>query len=90
MKYLLALILPPVALLLTGSLVHATLCGILFIISLITIPFAIGIVGWAICSVWALVVVASTNGVRHNLETMHALHQRPEHHEPPPDQLAPQ
>ncbi len=83
MKYLLALVLPPVALMLSGCLVHATLCGILFLLSLITIPFFVGIIGWSVCSLWALAVIATTDPVKHNLHTMHALHQRPEPHEPP-------
>ena len=60
------------------------MAGILFIISLITIVFFYGILGWAVCSAWALLVVLTTNSVRQNLHEMHALHQRPgdPHHVP--------
>jgi hypothetical protein len=80
MKYVLALILPPVAILLSGHLVHAVLNGILFLLSTITIVFFYGILGWAICAFWALLIVATTNSVRQNLHEMHALHQRHDDH----------
>ncbi len=78
MKYVLAIVLPPVALMMCGSLVHATLCGILFLISLITIPFGIGVIGWAVCAVWAVLVIATIDPVRHNLHAMESLGQRVE------------
>jgi hypothetical protein len=77
MKYILAILLPPFALVRVGRPIQFVLCGILFLASLIGLPFGVGIVGWIICSVWALVVVATTDSVRANLETMRELHQRP-------------
>ena len=89
MRYVLALILPPVALLLSGHLVHTVLNGILFILSLITIVFFYGIIGWGVCSFWAVLVIATTNSLRQNLHEMHCLHQRCHPHDQP-NTLAPQ
>jgi hypothetical protein len=77
MKYIFALIVPPVGMFVVGRPYQATLCGLLFLASIITIPFAVGVFGWAVCSVWALIVVATTNAVEANLHTMHTLEQHP-------------
>jgi hypothetical protein len=78
MKYALALVVPPLAMLLSGRPIQAVLCGILFLSSLIAIPFGIGIFGWVLCSAWAVVLVATTNAAKANLETMRSLEQRPD------------
>lgn len=57
--YLVAVIVPPLAILLSGRLFQAVFNGLLWIGSLVFIllPFVAGQLGWVIAVVWALVVV---------------------------------
>lgn len=59
MMYLVAVIVPPLAILLSGRLFQAVFNGLLWIGSLVFIllPFVAGQLGWVIAVVWALVVV---------------------------------
>jgi len=84
MKYLMAVLLPPIGMMMCGRLVHATVCGALWLLSLITIPFGIGVLGLALCALWGLIVVGATDSVRQNLREMEALDQRHHHQGHPP------
>jgi UPF0716 family protein affecting phage T7 exclusion len=63
MLYLVALVLPPLAILLAGRPVQAVLNGLLWILALILLilPFIPGMVTWAVCVVWAVLVVRERN-----------------------------
>jgi hypothetical protein len=56
MLYLLAIALPPLALLMAGAPVQALLNLILFVASIVLAIFTFGTL-WVICVIWALVVV---------------------------------
>ncbi len=78
MKFVLAIVIPPLAILLCGRIIQAACCGILFLISLATIVFSFGLLGWIVCAAWALAVACTADPVRGNLHMMHNLHQRHE------------
>lgn len=59
MSYLLAILVPPLALLLQGRPFQAILNGVLWVASLtfILLPFVAGQAGWLIAVIWAVAVV---------------------------------
>jgi hypothetical protein len=59
MSYLLALLVPPLAILLQGRPFQAVFNGVLWVASLafILLPFVAGQAGWLVAVVWAVAVV---------------------------------
>jgi hypothetical protein len=62
MLYLIALLIPPLALLLCGKPFQAILSAILWIIAWLTaVIFGAGFIMWVILAVWAIMVVRDRN-----------------------------
>ncbi len=61
MLYLVALIIPPLALLLAGKPFQAILSAIIWILAWILAIFGAGFIMWAILAVWAIMVVRDRN-----------------------------
>ncbi|WP_020398379.1 hypothetical protein [Kordiimonas gwangyangensis] len=62
MLYLIALLIPPLALLLCGKPFQAILSAILWIIAWLTaVVFGAGFIMWVILAVWAIMVVRDRN-----------------------------
>lgn len=61
MLYLIALLIPPLALLLCGKPFQAILSAILWIIAWIFALFGAGFIMWVILAVWAIMVVRDRN-----------------------------
>ncbi len=59
MSYLLALLVPPLAILLQGRPFQAVFNGVLWLVSLafILLPFVAGQAGWLVAVIWAVAVV---------------------------------
>jgi uncharacterized membrane protein len=63
MLYLLALLVPPLAILFAGRPVQALLNGLLWLFAIVLsvisliLPIVPGVVGWVACVVWAFLVV---------------------------------
>ncbi len=64
MSYMLAILVPPLALVAAGRPFQAVFNGLLWLGSLafILLPFLAGQLGWAVAVVWALVVVHGRRG----------------------------
>ena len=60
MIYLIAILLPPLALLFKGKIFQAIFNGIFWVLGLIFLVLG-GVVLWAICVIWAIVVVKGVN-----------------------------
>jgi uncharacterized membrane protein YqaE (UPF0057 family) len=67
MRYLLAILLPPVGMLLVGKVVQAVLCVLLMMT----------LIGWPVASVWALLVVANHNADKRADRMIRAMGQPP-------------
>ncbi len=61
MLYLVALIIPPLALLLCGKPIQAILSAVIWIIAWIFAIFGAGFFMWVILAVWAIMVVRDRN-----------------------------
>ncbi len=61
MLYLVALIIPPLALLLCGKPIQAILSAIVWILAWIFAIFGAGFIMWVILAVWAIMVVRDRN-----------------------------
>lgn len=61
MLYLIALIIPPLALLLCGKPFQAILSAIIWIIAWVLAIFGAGFIVWVILAVWAIMVVKDRN-----------------------------
>jgi hypothetical protein len=61
MLYLLALLVPPLAILLSGRPFQAVFNALLWVLglALLVLPFVPGLVTWAVAVVWAVLVVRS-------------------------------
>ena len=57
--YLLAILVPPLAILLSGRIIQAVLNGLLWLAGLVllVLPFVPGLLTWALAVVWAVLVV---------------------------------
>jgi len=69
MLYLVALIIPPLALLLAGKPFQAILSAIIWILAWILAIFGAGFIMWVVLAVWAILVVRDRN-TRKMLEDM--------------------
>lgn len=67
MRYLLAILLPPLALLLCGKVFQAVACAILWLT----------ILGWPVASIWALLVVSDYHADRRAEQLVCQLSPRP-------------
>jgi uncharacterized membrane protein YqaE (UPF0057 family) len=67
MRYLLALVLPPLAMLTCGKPVEAVICLLL----------QVTVLGWIPASIWAVLTVSSHAADRRNREIVRALRERP-------------
>jgi hypothetical protein len=63
MMYLLAFLVPPLAVLLCGRPFQAVFNGLLWLLGLVllVLPFVPGLMTWAIAIIWAVLVVRSRN-----------------------------
>jgi uncharacterized membrane protein len=61
MLYLIALLLPPLALLLCGKPFQAILSAIIWVLAWIFAIFGAGFIMWVILAVWAIMVVRDRN-----------------------------
>ena len=63
MMYLLAFLIPPLAVLLCGRPFQAVFNGLLWLLglALLVLPFVPGMTTWAIAIIWAVLVVRSRN-----------------------------
>lgn len=61
MLYLVALLIPPLALLLCGKPIQAILSAIIWILAWIFAIFGAGFIMWVILAVWAIMVVKDRN-----------------------------
>ncbi len=61
MLYLVALLVPPLAILLSGRLFQAVFNALLWVLglALLVLPFVPGLMTWAVAVVWAVLVVRS-------------------------------
>jgi hypothetical protein len=59
--YLLAILVPPLAILLSGRLFQAVFNGLLWLLGLVllVLPFVPGLLTWALAVIWAVLVVRS-------------------------------
>jgi len=69
MLYLVALIIPPLALMLAGKPFQAILSAIIWILAWILAIFGAGFIMWVVLAVWAILVVRDRN-TRKMLEDM--------------------
>lgn len=60
MIYLVAILLPPLALLFKGKIFQAIINGILWVIGLVFLLLG-GVVLWGLCVIWAIIVVKGVN-----------------------------
>ncbi len=61
MLYLIALLIPPLALLLCGKPFQAILSAVIWVIAWILAVFGAGFIVWVILAVWAIMVVRDRN-----------------------------
>jgi len=62
MLYLVALLIPPLALLLCGKPIQAILSAVLWVIAWITsVIFGAGFIMWVILAIWSIMVVKDRN-----------------------------
>ncbi|MBT5186676.1 MAG: YqaE/Pmp3 family membrane protein [Kordiimonadaceae bacterium] len=60
MIYILAIFIPPLALLFKGKIFQAIINGVLWVLGLVFLVLG-GFVLWAICVIWAILVVKGAN-----------------------------
>lgn len=61
MLYLLALLIPPLALLLTGKPFQAIFSAVIWILAWVLAIFGAGFVVWLVLAIWAIMVVRDHN-----------------------------
>jgi len=61
MLYLVALLIPPLALLLAGKPFQAIISAVIWLLSWVLAIFGAGFIMWAILAVWAIMVVRDHN-----------------------------
>jgi heme/copper-type cytochrome/quinol oxidase subunit 2 len=71
MLYLIAIILPPLALLLAGKPFQAIISAIVWVLALIFTIFGLGFFMWVVLAVWAVLVVRDRN-TRKMMEEIHS------------------
>jgi len=60
MIYILAIFIPPLALLFKGKIIQAVINGVLWILSLVFLLLG-GFVLWGVCVIWAILVIKGAN-----------------------------
>lgn len=76
MRYLLAIFVPPLAVILCGKLGQAVFNGILWIIALVTLLVGVGFGLWMVCSIHAILVVNNYLADKRNDAVLEALRSR--------------
>ncbi len=71
MLYLIAIILPPLALLLAGKPFQAIMSAVIWVLALIFTIFGLGFFMWVVLAVWAVLVVRDRN-TRKMMEEIHS------------------
>lgn len=76
MRYLLAIFVPPLAVILCGKLGQAVFNGILWIIALVTLLVGVGFGFWVVCSIHAILVVNNYLADKRNDKVIEAIKTR--------------
>ena len=76
MRYLLAIFVPPLAVILCGKLGQAVFNGILWTIALVTLLVGVGFGIWVVCSIHAILVVNNYLADKRNEKVIEAIKSR--------------
>lgn len=76
MRYLLAIFVPPLAVILCGKLGQAVFNGTLWIIALVTLLVGVGFGIWVVCSIHAILVVNNYLADKRNNKVIEAIKTR--------------
>lgn len=61
MLYIVALLIPPLALLLCGKFIQALISGVIWLLAWVLAIFGAGFIMWVVLAVWAIMVVRDNN-----------------------------